>query len=76
MVSIISTSNLLGKGKLCCDTFKNQSLGGICLMPRDSKASDVLVLPCSAGGQSGEDPGCLIHCAGGRELLAKHKGVW
>lgn len=45
-------------------------------MPRDSKASDVLVLPCSAGGQSGEDPGCLIHCAGGRELLAKHKGMW
>lgn len=59
MVSIISTSNLLEKGKLSCDIFKNQSLGGIFLMPRDSEASDVLVLPFSAGRQSGEDPGCL-----------------
>lgn len=29
-------------------------------MPRDFNASDVLVLPFSAGRQSGEDPGCLI----------------
>lgn len=29
-------------------------------MPRDAEGSDVLVLPFSAGKQSGEEPGWLI----------------